>query len=216
MLEPKIPVAKEGVPFIFVASLLTLVCAALHCVTGTVLFLAATIFILAFFRDPERFIPTGENLVVSPADGRIIIIDEVEESRFIKQKMKKISIFMNVFNVHTNRIPLAGRVEEIIHKPGKFYNADSTDAELQNEACGIIMESKSGKRYAFVQIAGLIARRIVCRLEAGDTVKTGERMGLIRFGSRVDLYLPCEAQLSVAMGDTVVAGETVLARFPQS
>ncbi len=213
MLPVKTPVAKEGYPFIGFAALLTLVLAALGCVSGTVFALALTTFTLFFFRDPERFVPFEDDAVISPADGKIIIIKETYDHRFTEQKVRKISIFMNVFNVHVNRMPFAGEVQKIIYHPGKFYNADSSKAELENEYCAAIVATEKKKRFAVVQIAGLIARRIVCWLEPGDTPAKGVRFGLIRFGSRIDLYLPEEAEICVKKGEKVRAGETVIARI---
>ncbi len=213
MLPAKTPVAKEGYPFIGFAAFITLVLAALGCITGTICFLLVTAFTLFFFRDPERFVPYDDDALVSPADGKIITIEEVDDARFTEQRVKKISVFMNVFNVHVNRMPFTGTVEKIIHRPGKFYSADSTKAELENEYCAAVITTEKGKRLAFVQIAGLIARRIVCWLEPGDTLAKGKRFGLIRFGSRVDLYLPEDAEICVKKGDKVRAGETILARI---
>ncbi len=213
MLPVKTPVAKEGYPFIGFAAFLTLVLAAIGCVSGTVSALVLTTFTLFFFRDPERFVPAEDDAVIAPADGKIIIVKETCDQQFTGQKAQKISIFMNVFNVHVNRIPFAGVVQKIIYRPGKFYNADSTKAELENEYCATILATEKGKKIAVVQIAGLVARRIVCWLEPGDTAGKGRRFGLIRFGSRVDLYLPEEAEICVKKGEKVRAGETVIARI---
>jgi phosphatidylserine decarboxylase len=213
MIQPKVPIALEGWPFIAFFAFLTLVTAMLEFVTGSIFFLIITCFVLWFFRDPERFVPFEEDAVVSPADGKVIIIKEVEDDRFTGLKAQKISIFMNVFNVHVNRIPIAGKVEKVLYKPGKFYNADSRKAELENEYCASVLTTNSGKKLAVVQISGLIARRIVCWIEPGDKLRTGERIGLIRFGSRVDIYLPPEADLKVEVGDMVRGGESLLARL---
>lgn len=213
MRTPKVPVAREGYPFIGFCAFLTLVLATVECLTGTIIGLLATAFVLAFFRDPERFVPFEQNALVSPADGKVIIVEETDDQRFTSQKVKRVCIFMNVFNVHVNRMPIAGTVQHIIYKPGKFYNADSSKAELENEYCASIIGTESGKRLAVVQIAGLIARRIICWLEPGDLLTTGQRFGLIRFGSRVDLYLPKETEVLVKKGDKVRAGETILARL---
>jgi len=215
MLSPQIPVAREGYPFIGFAAFATLVCAALSYDLLAWLCLLATTFILSFFRDPERFVPADENLMVSPADGKIITVEKVTDDIFTGGQAHKISIFMNVFNVHVNRSPMSGTVEQIIYRPGKFYAADSAKGALQNEYCATVLKTSSGHRMAFVQIAGLIARRIVCWLEPGDEIIKGRRFGLIRFGSRVDLYIPLESQLLVHIGQKVRAGETVLARLAQ-
>jgi phosphatidylserine decarboxylase len=172
-----------------------------------------TTFVLCFFRDPERFTPAAEDIMVSPADGKVIIIETVTDDTFTKGQAYKISIFMNVFNVHVNRVPIHGTVEEILYRPGKFYAADSQRGALQNEYCGTVLRTSSGSKVAFVQIAGLIARRIVCWLEPGDKVSKGRRFGLIRFGSRVDLYLPLDTEIQVRVGQKVRAGETPIARL---
>ncbi len=213
MLPVKTPVAKEGYPFIGFAAFITLVFAALGCVTSTLFAFIATTFTLFFFRDPERFVPYEDEALISPADGKIISIEEIDDARFTEQRVQKISVFMNVFNVHVNRMPFTGTVEKIIHRPGKFYSADSSRAELENEYCATILSIGKEKKIAVVQIAGLIARRIVCWLEPGDTLAKGKRFGLIRFGSRVDLYLPEGAEICIKKGDKVRAGETVLARI---
>lgn len=213
MLKPKIPVAQEGYPFIGFSAFVTLILAILgYCYPALVMLLITT-FVLSFFRDPERFIPEDDSVLISPADGKVIIVEQIEDNDFTCQQGQKISIFMNVFNVHVNRIPFSGKVEKILYKPGKFYSADSNRGALENEYCATIISTKQGKKIAFVQIAGLIARRIICWLEKGDDVIKGERFGLIRFGSRVDLYLPNESEIMVKVGDKVKAGETILARI---
>jgi phosphatidylserine decarboxylase len=213
MLTPQIPVAKEGYPFIFFAAFCTLVVAALGMPALAGALLLATTFILSFFRDPERFVTDLENAVVSPADGKIIGIERVTDSRFTDGEAQKISIFMNVFNVHVNRVPATGKVMKIIYQAGKFYSADSAKGALQNEYCATVITTPQGKKLAFVQIAGLIARRIVCWLEQEDRVVRGRRFGLIRFGSRVDLYLPLDTEIMVKQGQKVRAGETVIAHL---
>jgi phosphatidylserine decarboxylase len=210
MLTPQVPVAKEGYPFIFAMAFATLLAGILAMKLVAGILLVATIFVLCFFRDPERLGPERDDAFISPADGKIILIERVSDDRFTGEDVHKISIFMNVFNVHVNRIPYNGTVNKILYKPGKFYSADSQQGGLQNECCAAVVTTPTGKKFAFVQIAGLIARRIVCWLEAGDTVTRGRRFGLIRFGSRVDLYLPLDTSLTVEVGQKVRAGETVL------
>jgi phosphatidylserine decarboxylase len=210
MLTPKVPVAKEGYPFIFALAFATLLAGILALKITAAILLIVTIFVLCFFRDPERLGPDRTDALVSPADGKVILVERVTDSRFFEGETLKISIFMNVFNVHVNRIPCSGKVEKVLYKPGKFYSADSQQAELQNEYCANIITTLTGKKIVFVQIAGLIARRIVCWLEEGDAVVRGKRFGLIRFGSRVDLYLPPETELVIQPGHLVRAGETVL------
>lgn len=215
MLKPKVPVAQEGYPFIGSLAFSTLFFTLQGLTLPAWLSFIATLFSLAFFRDPERFVPPAENEVLSPADGRIIIAEPVSDETFTQNRAYKISIFMNVFNVHVNRAPLSGNVDQVLYRPGKFYAADSEKGGLQNEYCGVIMSHASGHQIAFVQIAGLIARRIVCWLEPGDRIERGRRFGLIRFGSRVDLYLPENSDIRVQVGQKVRAGETVLSVMPQ-
>jgi len=176
--------------------------------------LALTTFVVYFFRDPERIGPISEDALISPADGKVILIEKIIDDQYLLGQVYKVSIFMNVFNVHVNRAPVSGTVEKIIYTPGKFYSADSDRGAMHNEHCATLLRSASGQRFAFVQVAGLIARRIVCWLEAGDQVRRGQRFGLIRFGSRVDLYIPSQTQLEIAVGQKVRAGETVIGYLP--
>lgn len=210
MLKPQVPVAKEGYPFIGFAAFCTIVMAILNLPVATITLLIVTTFVLCFFRDPERFIPTREDALVSPADGKVILVKKVVDNQFTEGEVLKISIFMNVFNVHVNRIPFRGKVDKVLYKTGKFYSADSDRGGLENEQCATIISTPQGKTVVFVQIAGLIARRIVCWLEPGDAVDKGKRFGLIRFGSRVDLYLPIDTDISVKTGEKVRAGETII------
>lgn len=215
MIEPKVPIAKEGYPFIGLAAFATLLFAVLCLSFLTCILFATTIFIIYFFRDPERFTPNVDDSIICPADGKVIIVEKVESNDFIEneQGMYKVCIFMNVFNVHVNRIPINGVVDKIIYKPGKFYSADSSKGGMYNEHCATIITTQSNNQIVFVQIAGLIARRIINWLEPGDEVKRGSRFGLIRFGSRVDMYLPVTADITVQVGDKVKAGETVIAKL---
>jgi len=211
MLTPRVPVAKEGYPFIGFVAFCTLIFAMLDLWIPASVFLVLTTFVLSFFRDPERFIPPQENTIVSPADGKVILVEKIDANEFTAGKAYKISIFMNVFNVHVNRIPFAGKVDDVIYMPGKFYSADSAKSALQNEYCATVLTTSDDKTIAFVQVAGLIARRIVCWLEPGDLVEKGKRYGLIRFGSRVDLYLPEDTDIKAQLGQKVRGGESVLA-----
>lgn len=210
MLTPQIPVAKEGFPFIGYTVFGTLVLALLGLPVATAISFIITTFVLCFFRDPERLVPERPDALVSPADGKVIHVKKVQENPFTGEEVTKVSIFMNVFNVHVNRIPFNGKVEKVLYKPGKFYSADSAKGGLENEYCATVITTPQGKTLVFVQIAGLIARRIVCWLEPDDEVTRGSRFGLIRFGSRVDLYLPVETDILIKEGDTVRAGETIL------
>lgn len=210
MKTPKIPVAKEGYPFIFFTAFVTLILALTSCSWAAYTGLAFTTFVLCFFRDPERFTPEKENAVVSPADGKVLSIEKLEDNTYLKAEAYKICIFMNVFNVHVNRAPCGGKVEKVLHTPGKFYSADSDKGGLLNEKCATIIQSDHGARVAFVQIAGLIARRIINWLEPQDIVTKGTRFGLIRFGSRVDVYLPADSAVAVEKGQKIRAGETII------
>ncbi|MBU0484172.1 MAG: phosphatidylserine decarboxylase family protein [Proteobacteria bacterium] len=210
MKKPKIPVAKEGYPFIFFGVFSTIVAAILGYEIAALTAFFITAFVLYFFRDPERTAPEDDDALVSPADGKIILIEKIFDDKFVKEHVYKVSIFMNVFNVHVNRVPFPGRVSNIIYSPGSFYSANSERGALKNEFCAVTITTESDKKMAFVQVAGLIARRIVCWAEKGDEFAKGERFGLIRFGSRVDLYLPLQVQLEVIQGQKVRAGETIL------
>ncbi len=210
MKTPRVPVAQEGYPFIGFAAFTTLVLAILGYDLIALPTLGLTAFILYFFRDPERISPEEEDVLVSPADGKVILVEKVFDDKFVKEHVYKVSIFMNVFNVHVNRTPFSGEVKKIQYFPGMFYSANTDRGALENEACAITMLTKNKKKLAFVQVAGLVARRIVCWATKGDELVRGERFGLIRFGSRVDLYLPLSIQLEVEVGQKVRAGESVL------
>lgn len=213
MTTPQIPVAKEGIPFIGLAAFITLTFALLEYDLLSIILLLLTLFITWFFRDPERIGPQDINCLVSPADGKVILIEKSDDPKLIEGDTYKISIFMNVFNVHVNRAPFGGKVEKVIYTPGTFYSADSSKGDLKNERCATLLTTENNLQIAFVQVAGLIARRIVCWLEPGDTIKRGKRFGLIRFGSRVDLHVPASIQLDVQVGDAVRAGETIIGSF---
>ena len=214
MKNTRIPVASEGLPFIAFSGFITLVTALLDYDIATFFFLALSAFVLYFFRDPQRIIPDDLNALVSPADGKVILMEKIFDDRFIEKHVCKISIFMNVFNVHVNRIPFSGKVNKIIYSPGKFYSANTDKAALTNEYCALIIETPAKYQFAVVQVAGLIARRIVCRSEKNDPVTSGHRYGLIRFGSRVDLYLPLNFHPKIKLGQNVTAGETVIGYMP--
>ena len=173
-----------------------------------------TFFVLWFFRDPERDTPQDLNLIISSADGKVCLIDEAyppEELPMEAEKMKRICVFMNVFNVHVNRSPIQGRVENIVYKKGQFLNASLDKASDKNERSSLILNSENGAKIIVVQIAGLIARRILSFISTSDQLNQGERFGLIRFGSRVDIYMPLDAVEKCKVGDKVVAGESILA-----
>ena len=206
--------AKEGQPFIIIP--LALALGAIP--VGLWLFLplaAFGLFALWFFRDPERLAPSDPGAVISPADGSIIAVDQVASPRLLDQPMTRVSVFMSVFNVHVNRAPLSGRVERTEYNPGKFFAANLDKASLDNEQNAVVLRDAQGQKVMFVQIAGLIARRIVCYINPGDDVVRGQRIGLIRFGSRLDVYLPTDATIEVTMGQKVRAGETILGKLSQ-
>ena len=208
--ETAFPVAKPGYPFIFAAAFATAVFAMLEIVILALFGLVATVFIVYFFRDPDRAVPASPTAVVAPADGKVIGIEKVDGGAFSHGECCKLSIFMSVFNVHVNRIPLDGVVRKIGYHPGKFVAANLDKASSDNERNAVYIETRNGKALTVVQIAGLVARRIICKLTEGDTVVKGQRFGMICFGSRVDLYLPPEFDATVAVGDTVQSGATIL------
>jgi len=213
------PIAREGYPFIAYAVGLTVLLAfSAWNLSSPVLFIPAvlafllTLFVLYFFRNPERVVPPDKTTVVAPADGTVIVVETVPETPLGVTALK-ISIFMSVFNVHVNRVPFDGKVIDTFHHQGKFFDARDGRASCENERNGIVLEVSGGIRIAFVQIAGLIVRRIISYPMIGDLLNRGERYGLIRFGSRVDVYLPADAAPLVKLGDKTVAGETVLAKI---
>lgn len=214
------PFAKEGIPFI----LISLAPVAGIGVVGIwvpwlwwfeIFFGLLFIFVLNFFRDPEREIPADDASIVSPADGRVIKAEVVADDRFLGKDVLKICIFMNVFNVHVNRAPASGKVTKVVYNHGKFFNASFDKASLENEQNAVFLKTSSGEVIVFNQIAGLIARRIVCHVGSGSALSKGERFGMIRFGSRVDVYMPKGCEPVVKVGDKVSAGSTVLAKWPQ-
>jgi len=168
------------------------------------------LFTAWFFRNPQRSAPKSDRAVVAPGDGKIVEICEESEPRFLKDKSVRISIFLNIFDVHVNRIPCQGTVERVAYQPGRFFAASRPEATLQNEQNALFIRAAQGAKVLCVQIAGLIARRIVCWVTPGETVACGERFGLIRFGSRMDVFLPVGTKLKVKMGDHVKGGETLL------
>ena len=212
--------AREGFLFIAIAALIALGTFALALNRrswplwlAAVLLIIVALWVAYFFRDPERTGERGEHLVISPADGKVVQIAEVEEPAFLKERAMRISIFMNVFNVHVNRYPVSGVVRYVQYNPGKFLNAAEDKASLENEQSSVGIEAGSN-RVLVRQIAGLIARRIVTYSANGQRVQQGDRMGIIRFGSRVDVFLPTAARTRVKVGDNIFAGVTVVAELP--
>ena len=201
-------IVKEGIPFIIPLGVVTLIAFFSGFTWVTVLFFLLTLFVVWFFRNPERTIPDNPLQLISPADGKVIRIEEVASEERSGRSFLKISIFMNVFNVHVNRIPYSGEVFAIRYKPGKCLSANLDKASALNERNTVMIRTDDGREIMTVQIAGLIARRIVCWLKESAKVKKGERFGLIRFGSRVEVFLPLGSTLLVKIGDRVRAGET--------
>jgi phosphatidylserine decarboxylase len=207
------PMHPEGRRFVAIAAALTLVLFFVWQPLGWV-GLGLTIWVYYFFRDPERVTPEREGVMVSPADGVVSLLEPAvppAELGLGDTEMMRISVFMSVFNCHVNRAPAHGRITALAYRPGKFLNASLDKASADNERNGLAIELDDGRRYGVVQIAGLVARRILCWAREGDAVAAGERFGLIRFGSRLDVYLPEGAVPLVAIGQTMVAGETVIA-----
>ena len=204
------PIARAGYPFIFAFAFITAVLALIGMTVLTIVSLVMTAFTCWFFRDPDRIIPDGSGLVVSPADGKVIIAEPVSSSPLGNDPCLKVSIFMSVLNVHVNRIPCDGTVTGISYYPGKFFSANLDKASDQNEHNQVFLRSENGRRICVVQIAGLVARRIICHLTGDESVTRGQRFGMICFGSRLDVFLPVDAKLRVAVGDKVKAGTSVL------
>ena len=207
------PIHTEGYKFLVISVIVTLVLLAFSGFLGTIGILL-TVWVYYFFRDPERIVIEDENYLVSPADGEVIKVEEVDGPKEVgleNQKFKKISIFMNVFDCHVNRTPCSGTVEEILYKPGKFLNASFDKASEDNERNYYKIKDNSGNNIIVVQIAGLIARRIVCETNNGQALSQGERIGMIRFGSRADVYYENYDPL-VKVGQKTISGETLLAK----
>ncbi|KMO30110.1 phosphatidylserine decarboxylase [Methylobacterium aquaticum] len=211
-----VPIHKEGYPFIAIGIVLTVLAGTFVQFLGWI-FLLLTLWVCYFFRDPERIVPVGDGLVISPADGRVNLISTVlppSELDLPSVPMLRISVFMNVFDCHVNRVPVTGRIDQVHYTPGLFLNAELDKASEGNERNGLVIETRQNGepvRIGVVQIAGLVARRIVDWVKPGDDLTVGDRFGLIRFGSRVDVYLPAGTRVLVGLGQKAVAGETVLA-----
>ncbi len=203
-------IAREGWPFIAGSLVLALIASAAG--FWSMPFWLIFIFCLQFFRDPARVIAGGEKSVLAPADGRIVVVEETQDP-YLNRRALKVSVFMNVFNVHSNRAPLGSVVENKWYNPGRFLNADLDKASLENERCALHLKTRDGQDVTCVQIAGLIARRILNYVAPGKTLAAGERYGFIRFGSRVDLYLPLDAQIKVVIGEKVFASSSILAEL---
>lgn len=204
-------IAREGWPFIFIGLVLSAVVTWKWGWWSIPLWLF-TIFAIQFFRDPGRVVPTMKNAVLSPVDGRIVVVGKVWDS-YAEREALMISVFMNVFNVHSQKSPVDGKVEKVEYFKGSFLSADLDKASTQNERNAVIMTAANGQTVTSVQVAGLVARRILCYIKPGDELARGERYGFIRFGSRVDVYLPLNAKPMVTVGDKVSGVETILAQL---
>ena len=212
MMYPHPIIAKEGWPYLALVGAVTLLVHYFGGIEWSWPLWIIFFFVLQFFRDPQRIAALGRDLVLSPADGRIVVVEKTNDP-YAGREALKISVFMNVFNVHSNRSAVHGLVREIQYFPGKFVNADLDKASTENERNAVVIDA-NGQIVTLVQVAGLIARRILCYTHVGDRLKAGERYGFIRFGSRVDVYLPLTAEPLVSVGDKVYATNTALARLP--
>lgn len=210
MPEKRWPIVKEGLPFLIPSSILTFLFLLLGWKGLAFLGILWTFFIAYFFRNPKRKIPSLKNIILSPADGKIVYLGECEEERFLKQKALKISIFMSPLDVHLNRSPVSGRIIETKYHPGKFLMANREKASLLNEQNAFVLEVEENFKVLLIQIAGWLARRIVCYARTGDYLKQGEIFGMIRFGSRVDLFLPPQVKPIVYLGQHVKGGESII------
>ena len=206
------PLAAPGYPFILAAGGLTLAFWLLNWGLLASVCMLATLFLVYFFRNPGRTIPADLTAIVSPADGKVILVEEVQENEFLKSPARRVAIFMNVFDVHVNRAPVAGRVVATRHRPGRFLAAFKEEASQVNEQQAVLWETPMGLRVLTVQIAGLLARRIVPAFAEGDVLAKGAPFGMICFGSRVDLYIPRNCVILVKIGDRVKAGESIIGR----
>jgi phosphatidylserine decarboxylase len=205
------PFAREGLPFILIGALLTFLFFVFGIIFLTILSGFLALFTMYFFRDPNRACSCPPNAMLTPADGRIVKIERLEgKDNPLGEPAVMISVFMSLFNVHVNRIPISGVIRGIQYYPGRFFSANLDKASEQNERNSIIMETINARRIVVTQIAGLVARRIVCWARQGDQVQTGQRFGLIRFGSRLDVFLPGDSQVAVRNGQRVKAGQTII------
>ena len=204
-------IAREGWPFLGIAFAIALAVSSFS-FGWSIPFWIIALFVLQFFRDPARVIPTQPNAILSPADGRIVVVEKTLDP-YAGREALKISVFMNVFNVHSNRSPVDGAINTVQYFPGKFVNADLDKASIENERNALVITAANGQIVTCVQVAGLIARRILCYVKPGERLSRGQRYGFIRFGSRVDVYLPLTATPKVTVGDKVSATETILAEL---
>lgn len=212
-LESYTRITRYGYPFIGWGLIFSTIFLISKIYSFFALSLFFSLFSIYFFRDPKRDIPQGDDVLISPADGRILKIEELDEYQYGEGGCVKVSIFMSVFNVHVNRIPFSGAIKKIKYFPGKFFNASFDKASLDNERNAILIETENNVSFWTVQIAGLIARRIVTNIKEGDKVTKGDRFGMIRFGSRLELYLPKGTKILVKKGENVSAGSTIISKL---
>lgn len=215
MKNEGVPIVREGLPFLWISLLATLAFWLGGLWPLAVVFLGLSTFIAYFFRNPERLPPVGSAMVASPADGRIIFVGKVKETEFLQTEMIKISIFMSLWDVHVNRVPVDGTVRNMKYHRGRFMAAFEERASDENERNATLIETPSLQKVVLVQVAGLVARRIVCYPGIGAFILRGQRIGLIRFGSRCDLFLPVSSEVLVQLDDRVLGGETIVARLPE-
>ena len=212
MVYPHPLIAREGWPFIALALIIAVAVQVYFGWGAALFFWIVLLFMIQFFRDPPRAIPADSNAVLSPADGRVVVVEKAHDP-YLNREALKISVFMNVFNAHSNRSPVDGEVKQTWYHAGSFLNAALAKASLENERAAMVLSTRSGD-VTCVQVAGLVARRILCYARQGQTLARGERFGFIRFGSRVDVYLPPDSRPVASMGDKVYATETILAMLP--
>ena len=208
-----LPIAREGVPFVLGSAVPAALAGLMGWRGAAVTFGALTCFTGWFFRNPSRHIPRGDDLILASGDGKVIAIQEEYEPRFLKDQCFRISIFLNIFDVHINRMPCAGTVVDVAYQPGRFINASEPDATIHNEQNALMIETPARQKVLCVQVAGLLARRIVCWVQPGEAAVAGERFGLIRFGSRMDTFFPVNSRIRVKVGDRVKGGESILAEL---
>jgi phosphatidylserine decarboxylase len=209
----KLPIVLDALIFVVPLAVFIVISGWWGSVYLTLFFVVVILYVLWFFRNPERTIPGDGNILVSPADGRVLEIREVDEEDILKGRFKKVSIFMNIFNVHVNRCPCSGVIKVIRYGKGKFLSANLDKASSDNERNSVLIETERGTQILVIQIAGLVARRIVCWVKEGDIIKRGERFGLIRFGSRLEVFMPIETKVLVKVGDKVKAGHTKIGQM---
>ncbi len=210
-INNRLPVAWEGIPFILIGIVLTSMLFILNWKLLAIPMAIATLFTIYFFRDPERTHGDDERAIFMPADGTVLSIENLHNGDYrLKDKAIKISIFMSIFNAHINRIPIKGKITQLSYHPGKFFSANRDKASVYNEHNIVTLETDNKKKIIFVQIAGLVARRIACWIKKGDYVETGQRFGLIRFGSRLEVYLPPDCEIKVKKGEKVKASQTII------